>query len=109
MKPNMQYFATHSTASAKDMPVSSPTISLRLPDATKLRLDRASKLTRRSRSFLMQEALERHLKDIVDEQTQTKRDGLKRIMALAGAGASVSTFKSAKEVDEHVRWLRGND
>jgi RHH-type transcriptional regulator, rel operon repressor / antitoxin RelB len=91
------------------MTAPSPTISIRLPKAACIRLDNAAKLTRRSRSFLMQEALERHLSDIVGEQNlgePTQR--LTHLLSLAGAGKSALKPRSAKEVDDHISWLRGH-
>jgi RHH-type transcriptional regulator, rel operon repressor / antitoxin RelB len=91
------------------MATPSPTISIRLPKMSRLSLDRAAKLTRRSRSFLMQEALDRHLAEIVGEQTQeTSKKGLSNLLSLAGAGKNSLKPRSAKDVDEHVRWLRDN-
>jgi predicted transcriptional regulator len=92
------------------MTTPSPTISIRLPAAARRRLDKATKLTRRSRSFLMQEALERHLAAIVSEETGTpQKPGLASLLALGGRGASVSTPRSAQEIDDHIRWLRDNE
>ena len=91
------------------MSTPSPTISIRLPKAARVSLDKASKLTRRSRSFLMQEALERHLAEIVGEQAQgTAKTNLANVLAMAGAGKNNLKPRSAKDVDEHVRWLRDN-
>lgn len=86
-----------------------PTISIRLPDASRRDLDRAAKLTRRSRSFLMKEALDRHLAEIVGEQTvQAAKPHLANLLKLSGAGQSKSTVRSAKEIDQHIKWLRDN-
>jgi predicted DNA-binding protein len=91
------------------MPAPSPTISIRLPKEARESLDMATKITRRSRSFLMQEALERHLSQIVREQTQ---QGAKRrldtLLSLAGAGRRSSEPRTAEEIDQHIRWLRDN-
>ena len=38
-----------------------PTLSVRIPSDTNIRLAQAAKRTHRSRSFLVKEALERHL------------------------------------------------
>lgn len=91
------------------MSTSSPPISLRLPDALLESLDEASRATRRSRSFLMQEALARHLADIVREQSRETRPGrLAAVLALAGAGKAAVRPRSAEDVDSHIRWLRDN-
>lgn len=91
------------------MPTPTPALSIRLPKAARLTLDKAAKLTRRSRSFLMQEALERYLAEIVKEQTGggAKRH-VKTLLSLGGAGARSPEPRSAKDVDRHIRWLRDN-
>jgi Arc/MetJ-type ribon-helix-helix transcriptional regulator len=91
------------------MPAPTPTISIRLPEAARQALDKATKLTRRSRSFLMQEALERHLAEIVGEQARPAAKGrLTALLSLGGAGARSSAPRSAEDVDRHIRWLRDN-
>lgn len=86
----------------------SPTISIRLPPSSRKSLDKAVKTTRRSRSFLMKEALDRYLADIVREEEVVARPPLNRLLSLAGAGADLGQPRSADEVDRHVRWLRDN-
>jgi hypothetical protein len=91
------------------MPAPTQTISIRLPEAARRSLDRATKLTRRSRSFLMQEALERHLAEIVGEEARPVTKGrLTTLLSLGGAGARLSAHRSAEDVDRHIRWLRDN-
>ena len=91
------------------MPAPTPPISIRLPEAARRSLDRAAKLTRRSRSFLMQEALERHLAEIVGEQAKpVARGRLTTLLSLGGAGAHSPTPRPARDVDAHIRWLRDN-
>jgi hypothetical protein len=92
------------------MSASSPTISIRLPEAARLSLDNATKLTRRSRSFLMKEALERHLADIVQEQTGGgSKSRATTLLNFAGAGAKLGMTRSREEIDAHIRWLRGDE
>ena len=86
----------------------SPTISIRLPSSARKSLDRAVKATRRSRSFLMKEALDRYLADIVRDEQSGNRQPLGRLLGLAGAGAGPGKPRSAEEVDRHIRWLRDN-
>lgn len=87
----------------------SPTISIRLPNASRKDLDRAAKLTRRSRSFLMKEALDRYLADIVGEQTKlASKPHLSLLLKFSGAGAKVAVPRSAEEIDQHIKWLRDN-
>jgi Arc/MetJ-type ribon-helix-helix transcriptional regulator len=83
------------------------TISIRLPDEDRAKLDRAIKLTRRSRSFLMKEALERHLDDVLREETKTQTARpMSRLLSLEGKGVRASNPRSREEIDQHIRWLR---
>jgi predicted transcriptional regulator len=92
------------------MTASAPTITVRLPDSTRKALDRIAKATRRSRSYLVKEAIERHIDEIALRQAREEpRQRLARLMALAGAGASLSTYKSAEEVDAAIRAIRGDE
>jgi len=87
--------------------MSSPTISLRLPKETLERLDRATAHARRSRSFLMQEALNRYLQEIeLQAPPPSKTRPLTKLMALEGAGYREGAWRSSDEVIEHVRRLR---
>ena len=89
------------------MQVPSATISVRLPDATRSTLDKAAKVTRRSRSFLMKEALERHLAEIVREHKGAQgASRLDRILALGGAGVRHAGAQSAAEIDKRIRAFR---
>lgn len=66
-------------------------------------------MTRRSRSFLMQEALKRHLDEIVAEAGETKpKARYSSLLAVAGAGAARKP-RTAADVDAHIRWLREHD
>lgn len=92
------------------MPQPSPTVSIRLSEADRSRLDRAMKQTRRSRSFLMKEALDRHLAEIVQEQMPAaQKDKLSRLLALAGSGVNPDKPRTVEEIDAHIRWLRGDE
>lgn len=86
----------------------SPTISIRLPPSSRKSLDKAVKATRRSRSFLMKEALDRYLADIVREEATGTHRPVSRLLGLGGAGAGLGTPRSADEIDRHIRWLRDN-
>jgi predicted DNA-binding protein len=91
------------------MTVLSPTVSLRLPPAARERLDRATAKTRRSRSFIMQRALERHLDEIEREEAQTPvKRRLSTVLSLGGAGVPKAGPRNASEIDAHIRWLRDN-
>ena len=89
------------------MQKSSVTISVRLSEAARGSLDKAAKLTRRSRSFLMKEALERHLSEIVLEHKGAEgRSRLSQILALGGAGVRHVGKQSAAEIDKRIRAFR---
>jgi uncharacterized protein (DUF1778 family) len=88
----------------------SPTFSIRLPEEQRLSLERATKLTRRSRSFIVKEALERHLEDIIREQTDAApKRRLTRLLSIAGNGTSSDHVRSGDEINDHIRWLRNDD
>ena len=91
------------------MTAHSPIVSLRLPAAARERLDRAAAKTRRSRSYIMQRALEKHLEEIEreDAPTPVKRP-LATVLSLGGAGVPTAGPRSASEIDAHIRWLREN-
>ena len=86
---------------------SAATISLRLPEATRGNLDRAAKMTRRSRSFLIKEALERHLSEIVQEHKGAEsKSRLDRILALGGAGVRHVGAQSATDIGKRISAFR---
>ena len=91
------------------MTQASPTISIRLPESSRVLLDKAAKQTRRSRSFLMKEALDRHLAEIVQEQTPSaSKSKLTKLLSMAGSGVNPDKPRSIEEIDAHIRWLRGD-
>ncbi len=86
-----------------------PPISLRLPGDLLEALDRTAAATRRSRSFLMQEALTRYLDDLAREKMEAAGPGrLADLLTLAGAGRRGPRPRGAEEVNSHIRWLRDN-
>jgi predicted DNA-binding protein len=92
------------------MTMSDATISVRLPHKTRKALDKAAKDTRRSRAFLIKEALDRHLTSIgADERRDDVARRLRLIEELAGAGASAGGLRSAEEIDAMIREMRGDD
>ena len=92
------------------MNVHSPTTTIRVRADLREPLERAVKLTRRSRSFIIMEALERHLKDIVREQNpEPPKRRLTRLLAIAGNGTSSDHVRSGDEINDHIRWLRDDD
>jgi uncharacterized protein (DUF1778 family) len=88
----------------------SPTFSIRLPQEQRESLETAIKLTRRSRSFIVKEALERHLPDIIREQGgEAPNRRLTHLLSLAGAGVRKDRPRTREEIDAHIRWLRENE
>lgn len=86
-----------------------PTLSVRLPDDTRARLERAAKTTHRSRSFLVKEALERHLNDIVAEQRGGAKSRLEKLLAMKGVGTRLYGPRTVEEIDSDVRKFRGDE
>jgi RHH-type transcriptional regulator, rel operon repressor / antitoxin RelB len=92
------------------MTAESPTISLRLPKASLKSLDKAAKATRRSRSYLMREALDRYLVDITQKEAAPAVKPLSRLMAMRGIAEKLGQKPRTKEeIDAHIRWLRSDD
>ena len=92
------------------MNVHSPPTTIRVRADLREPLERAVKLKRRSRSFLIMEALERHLEEIIREQTaEPPKRRLTRLLAIAGDGTSSDHVRSGDEIVDHMRWLRDND
>lgn len=77
----------------------------------RLRLDEVARLTGRSRSLLVREALERHLDSVVREQERAEaRDSrIAKLLALEGAGRALSGFKTTEQIDAMIRAFRGDD
>ena len=83
-------------------------VTARLPEALMEKLDEAARKLGRSRSWIVKEALERHLAQElkgVTPQVKARRD----IMSFAGAGIKLSNRRTDEEIDAEIRWLRGND
>ncbi len=85
-----------------------PSLSVRLPDDTRARLDDAAMKTHRSRSVLVQEALERYWSDLVTEQG-SRKSRLERLRALKGAGARQYGPLSAEQIDADIGEFRGDE
>jgi predicted transcriptional regulator len=89
---------------------STSTISLRLPKEARERLDRVAAQSRRSRSYIIQRALEIHLDDVARAEAQVETSGrYARLLEFAGAIAKVNGGRSKEEIDRDVEWLRGDD
>ncbi|CAN7515611.1 ribbon-helix-helix domain-containing protein [Rhizobium sp. LjRoot254] len=87
---------------------SSTMVTARIPEALVEKLDEAARKLGRSRSWIVKEALERHLAQepkSVTPRTNERRD----IMSFAGAGIKLSNRRTDEEIDAEIRWLRGND
>jgi predicted DNA-binding protein len=82
------------------MIMTAATLSLRLPPEIRKRLDHATEMTRRSRSQIVQIALERHLDDIAADAP---------VARTASRGARSGQRRTTEEIDAHIRWLRDND
>lgn len=85
-------------------------LSIRLPEATRRALDEAARKTRRSRAFVVKEALDRHLGRIEYEHSLAeRRSAFERILALKGAGVGPEGGRSAEDIDAMIREIRGDD
>jgi predicted DNA-binding protein len=93
------------------MSEAAPIISFRLPKQHLTRLDALSALTRRSRSFLVKDAVARYIDEVMPEGSthEAPKRRLTRLLALAGSGASSDHVRSSEEIDAHMRWLRGDE
>lgn len=89
----------------RHMPMTPPPISVRLSLEVRERLDRAALRMKRSRSFLVQEALVRHLDDV--EKVAVRSSRLERLRSLKGAGARIYGPLSAEQIDADIREFRG--
>jgi RHH-type transcriptional regulator, rel operon repressor / antitoxin RelB len=91
------------------MTMATPSLSIRLPGEVRERLEQAAQRTNRSRSFLVQEALTRHLSDIVTDlggaAGTTSR--MEKLRAMKGAGARIYGPRSEEDIDGQVREFRG--
>ncbi len=85
------------------------TLSVRIPDDISSRLDRAAKSTHRSRSFIVKEALDRHLNEIIQEQGGDGKSRLEKLRALKGAGARRYGPLSAEQINADIREFRGDE
>jgi predicted transcriptional regulator len=84
-----------------------PTLSVRLPYDTSLRFDEVVKSTHRSRSYLVNEALDRHVDTILHAQNGGRKSRLDMLRALKGAEAKHHGARSADVIDADIREFRG--
>jgi predicted transcriptional regulator len=88
----------------------SSTLSVRISDDLRNRLDRATVRTSRSRNQIVKMALEKHLDRIISEESaEPQSNSIERLMSFKGKGATSSSFRSGEEVDAYIRRLRGDD
>lgn len=87
-----------------------PTISLRLPQDVREKLDRLAERLHRSRSYVMQRALELHYEDIARESGPPKRQGrYANLLTMEGAAIGSDGPRTKQEIDDYIRWLRDDD
>ena len=86
-----------------------PTLSVRIPDDIRNRLDRATTITHQSRSFIVKKALDRYLDEVVQEQKGKGQTRLEKLRALKGAGARLYGSLSAEEIDGDIHEFRGDE
>ena len=85
------------------------TVSVRLPDEIRARLESTAKTLRRSRSFLVQEALDRYLDEVAGIEADRSAKGITRLRAMAGAGARLVGAQTMEEIDARIREFRGDE
>jgi predicted DNA-binding protein len=91
------------------MAAADSTISLRLPAKMRRALDDAAKRTRRSRAFIVKEALDRYLNTVLKAQSASeRRRKFDKLLAMQGAGTK-SGYRSAEEIHAMIREIRGDD
>lgn len=88
---------------------SSPT-SVRLTDETRKILDDAAQLTRRSRSYLVEETLKQFLPRIVQKETRpSPEERIRRLKELEGIGYRLVGPQTIEEIDARIREFRGDE
>ena len=105
----MCYNVLHQDLWTKIMKSPSPTLSLRVPTSVRKRLDRASAKMRRSRSWIVLQALEEHLDKVERKEKATPKKPYSTLLSLAGAGAARNGPRAAEEILAYSRRLRDND
>lgn len=76
-------------------------VTSRLPQDLVERLNHAARNTRRSRSWIIREALETYLSASPCQPAD--------LMSYAGAGVKLSERRTPEEVEAEIRWLRDGD
>lgn len=84
--------------------------SVRLTDDTRKILDDAARLTRRSRSYLVEETLKQFLPRIVRQEVRpSPEERIRRLKELEGIGVRLVGPQSIEEIDARIRKFRGDD
>lgn len=84
--------------------------SIRLSEATRLLLDKSARQLRRSRSYLVEEALKAQLPRIAEREMGIERLSiLERLLALKGAGARAHGPTSVEKIEARQREFRGEE
>jgi predicted transcriptional regulator len=110
--------------------MSTRSVTLRLDAEAAERLDRAARATRRPRTRILREALERHLDVLTStesaevqandqevtadasrptEAVGQRLIGYDKILSLIGAGRGIDGGRSAEDIDHAIEWLRSDD
>jgi hypothetical protein len=89
----------------------SVTLSLRVPNELKTRLEKVAARTQRSRAYLTIAALEKHLDEVEKDELQISSPGVYDIaMRYRSAAAKIiGRTRSAEEIDALIRELRDDD
>lgn len=88
------------------------TVSIRLSDENRARLDGIAKTTHRSRSFLVNSAIEQQFRDIElgKKSEKSHRKGrLDRLLAMEGVGAKLYGPRTTEDIDAQIREFRGDE
>jgi predicted transcriptional regulator len=94
------------------MPVSSSvTLSLRVPNELKIRLEQASVRTHRSRAYLTIAALKKYLNDVEKDELKTTTPSKYELAErYRGIGAKMlGKGRTAIEIDAIIREIRGDE
>ena len=84
--------------------------SIRLSSGTQMLLDNASKQLRRSKSYLVEEALKAQLAYVAHRESElANKERLERLIALKGAGARGVKPMTQEEIEARQRAFRGED
>ena len=84
--------------------------SVRLTDETRKILDEAARLTRRSRSYLVEETLKQFLPRIVRKEVRpSPEERVRRLKELQGIGFRLVGPQSIEEIDARIREFRGDE